>query len=122
MAPLTNKKNPISWISTLSWAPQSSANISQTTLHWQNRKKKQIEHFPFSLFKLKYTFAKDDPSTRKTRSCKSKYINSSWPQSFSASLTSFNLEKFSGSLAVSLAIGQKLNSKALTLCLLTCLR
>ena len=49
-------------------------------------------------------FAKDDPSTRKTRSCKSKNINSSWPQSFSASLTSFNLEKFSRSLTVSLAI------------------
>ena len=86
-----------------------------------NQKKKKIEHFSFSLFKLKYMFAKEDPSTRKTRSCKIRNINASWPQSFSASLTSFNLEKFSRSLALSLAIiGQKLNSKALTLCLLTC--
>ena len=45
-------------------------------------------------------FAKEDPSTRKTRSCKSRNINATWPQSFSASLTSFNLEKFSRSFSL----------------------
>ena len=111
----------IAHIYALSCALQCS-HITNNTLHWQNRRRKKIEHFSFSLFKLKYMFAKEDPSTRKTRSCKIRNINASWPQSFSASLTSFNLGKFSRSLALSLAIGQKLNSKALTLCLLTCSR